>query len=373
MKRDLTMPDKASNLLKQYSDKIMKLWEQRANKEVIAALNLKSLALRDSLPELLTQISDALSSSIDRTSIRATWDREESLRIGQKHGRERANSALYTMDQMIFEYHILRQVICDVMEEVRPLTDVEREVIVCAIEQAVNDAATQFADTLRNIQELLAATLTHDLRGPLTSAKLNAELLLLHPENKEQSVRAANRIASSMTRMDSMINDLLDASVIRAGQPVPLKIAECDLDAIIRDVAEDFDTIYGKRFVVDSSGVAKGFWSDSGIRRIAENLATNAVKYGEKDTPITFKIDQSNSNVTLTVHNEGIPISIADQAILFKQFRRSKSAVDQTGWGLGLTVVRGLAEAHQGKIRVESTEDHGTTFTIELPREMQSV
>jgi signal transduction histidine kinase len=363
------MFNEASHLLTQNADKIMKNWEQRANREVIAALHLKSLALRDSLPELLSQISDALSTTIDRTSVRVRWDRQESLRIGQKHGRERAACAQYTMDQMIFEYHILRQVICDVLEEVRPLSDVEREVIVCAIEQAVNDAATQFSESLRAIQEQLAASLTHDLRGPLTSAKMNAQLLLRDPENRPLAIKAANRIASSMDRMDAMICDLLDVSVIRAGQPLPLKFEECDLDALVREIAEELDIIYGERFVVESKGQAKGFWSMSALRRVMENLATNAVKYGDRKTPITFRIDLGDSHVTLAVHNQGKPISPEDQAMLFNQFHRASSATGQTGWGLGLTVVKGLAEAHQGKIRVESQEGKGTTFTVELPRD----
>jgi signal transduction histidine kinase len=259
------------------------------------------------------------------------------------------------------------------MESERPLTDVEREVIVCAIEQAVNDAATQFSETLRVIQERLATTLTHDLRGPLTSAKMNAELILSGPENTAETVRAARSISKSMGRLDSMICDLLDVSVVRAGEAVPLKIDECDLDAIVREVADEFRIIYGDRFVVESLGAAKGFWCESGLRRVAENLAANAVKYGDKKASITFKTAQIGSNVTLSVHNHGNPISVEDQSILFKQFRRSQSAKDQDGWGLGLSVVKGLTEAHRGKVGVESLEGRGTTFTVELPRDSRPV
>jgi signal transduction histidine kinase len=351
----------------------MKLWEERANTEVMAALQLPSLALRDSLPELLSQIADALSNSIDRTSIRKKWDRSESLRIGKKHGRERAASAEYTMDQMIFEYHILRQVICDVMEEEKPLSTFEREVIVCAIEQAVNDASTQFSESLRAVQERLASALTHDLRGPLTAAKISAGLILRDAAQGGFSAKAASRIVKSMDRMDSMITELLDASVVRAGQSLPLELVEFDLSVLVRDVAEEFSTVYGERFVVESTSVSKGFWNESGLRRVAENLATNAVKYGEAKTPITFHIDQTDAAVTLKVHNLGKPISAEDQKVLFKQFYRAKSAVGQDGWGLGLTVVKQLTEAHGGKVRVESAEGRGTSFVIELPKDKRVI
>jgi len=274
------MLNQASDLLNLKASVIMHKWEERANNEVLAAFKLESLALRDSLPELLAQIASALSTTIDRTAARVRWDRKESLRIGKKHGHERAESLDYTMDQMIFEYHILREVICDVMEEERLLSPTEREVIVCAIEQSVNDAATQFSETLRSIQERLASTLTHDLRGPILAAKINAQLLLRKPGDADYSIKTANQICESMDRLDSMIKELLDASMIRAGEQLPLKIEECDLNLMISQITEEFNLIYGNRFVVVSKSPAKGFWTKSGIRRVIENLAANAVKYG---------------------------------------------------------------------------------------------
>jgi signal transduction histidine kinase len=361
------MPNQASELLKLRSEKIMKNWEARANAEVLPAFQLESLALRDSLPELLNQIVDALSTTIDRTEARKRWDRKESLRIGQKHGRERAISHTYTMDQMIFEYRILREVICDVMEEDQVLLPVSREVIVCAIEQAVNDAATQFSETLKMVQERIASSLTHDLRGPITAAKLCAELIVRRPEDGKLVLSTATKISKSMERLDFMISELLDASMIRSGQTLTLKIEECNLFAILKDCADELNLIYHDRFIVEATPNVIGFWSKGALHRIIDNLATNAVKYGSPDSPITITLQQDQSKVVITVHNEGSPISKEDQSILFKEFRRAKSAETQTGWGLGLTVVKGLTEAHQGRVRVESTEEKGTSFIVELP------
>jgi signal transduction histidine kinase len=361
--------------LRENAARIMKEWEKRANSEVLAAMNLESLALQNSLPDLLDHLADALSNTINRTDARKRWDRSESLRVGQEHGKERAESFNYTMDQMIFEYHILREVIFDVMdEEDASFSTVEREVVTCAIEQAVNDAATQFSETLRLIQERLASTLTHDLRGPITSAKLHAQLLLHRQEEVDAGVRsAASRILNSMDRLDSMIIELLDASVVRAGERLALKIEECDLDLMAREIVEEFNVIYENRFVLVSEGPAKGFWSQSGIRRVIENLSTNATKYSTPNSPITITIQQTKSTVTVSVHNEGQPISAENQARLFQEFHRAKSSESQTGWGLGLTVVKGVTEAHRGTAKVESAEGKGTTFTIELPRDAREL
>ena len=170
-----------------------------------------------------------------------------------------------------------------------------------------------------------------------------------------------------------MIHDLLDASVVRAGERLPLQIEEYDMTLLVKDVAEEFNIIYGNRIEVQAKKELFGFWSKSGVRRVIENLATNAAKYGTPHTPITISLEQAGTKAILSVHNEGNPIPPHDQSILFQQFRRAKSAQVQTGWGLGLTVVKGLTEAHLGTVRVESEEGAGTRFTVELPVDSREI
>src|SRR5688500_9140836 len=124
------MSNITSERLRKNIDKILSIWEERVNKEVAAAHHQETVALRDSLPEYLNQLSDALSNTIDRTTARKRLDKMDSSRTGKRHGEDRAGSRHYTIDQLITEYHILRQVLCDVMEEEAPLTEVEREIIV---------------------------------------------------------------------------------------------------------------------------------------------------------------------------------------------------------------------------------------------------
>jgi signal transduction histidine kinase len=363
------MPNETAERLKRNAERIMRCWEELAVKEIAAAGQQETLALRNSLPEYLDQLVDALKTTTDRTEARIKADRFDSERVGRQHGRERAGSVNYTMDQLIREYHFLRRVVCDTLEEEVVLTPVEREVIVASIEQAVNDAATQFSETLRDIQEKLTHTLAHDLRGPITAAKTSAQLILRRPDDADHCMKTASRICNSMDRLDSMIHDLLDASRIRAGQSLPLKFEECDLDLIARQVADEANFEHGNRFVVVSRGPCLGYWSESGLRRVLENLTTNAVKYGAPGTPISIGISQTERSVTLSVHNEGKPIPSSEQATLFQQFRRTRSAENKTGWGLGLTLVQGMTQAHHGKVRVESLDGKGTTFTIELPKD----
>lgn len=110
-------------------------------------------------------------------------------------------------------------------------------------------------------------------------------------------------------------------------------------------------------------------WDGEELRRALWNLGTNAVKYGAPDKPITITLKRSDSGARISVHNYGSVIAPEDRANLFDPFARTREAQTkgQTGWGLGLTLVRGCAEAHGGKVSIESDAAIGTTFTIHLP------
>jgi len=132
----------------------MRLWEKRARDRVSASTHQNSLVLQDSPSLYLNQLVDQISNRIVRASARITADEVESTRICKLDGHERAGYADYSITQLIFEYHLLRQVIFQVLEEEAPLGVRDRDIIIGYIEQGVNDAATQFSETLRDIRPL---------------------------------------------------------------------------------------------------------------------------------------------------------------------------------------------------------------------------
>jgi len=105
------------------------------------------------------------------------------------------------------------------------------------------------------------------------------------------------------------------------------------------------------------------------LRRAFENLGSNAVKYGSNDKPITFAVGQQSGRVFVRVHNHGSHIPIEEQETIFQAFRRTREAMasGKHGWGLGLALVRGVAEAHGGSVAVDSLSERGTTFVIDMP------
>jgi PAS domain S-box-containing protein len=222
----------------------------------------------------------------------------------------------------------------------------------------------------RELRERFVMTLTHDLRTPLTAVKMKAELLSKKRLDPEKVKALSERIIINMDRADFMIRDLLDANRIKAGEGIPISIEECQLDVIIESVITDLVDNYGPRFCVKNKiGKVKTYWDCSAVRRVIENLVTNAIKYGKSDSSITISLKRINNWAEITVHNYGGEIRQEDLKDLFDPYRRTNSAVNsgQKGWGIGLTLVKGITEAHGGFARAESSPDQGTTFSIRLP------
>jgi signal transduction histidine kinase len=177
----------------------------------------------------------------------------------------------------------------------------------------------------------------------------------------------ASRIVNRLRHVSSMVDDVLDASVLSAGEKLSLPFDECNLRELLQRAARDFNAEQADRVRLDLEGSLQGQWNAGAIRRIVDNLVGNALKYGAPDRPVTIVARATSPGVALSVHNFGSPISPGDQTILFQQFRRAKGTSSKSGWGLGLLVAKGLTEAHGGEIRVESKPESGTTFTVSLP------
>lgn len=222
----------------------------------------------------------------------------------------------------------------------------------------------------RELRERFVLALSHDLRTPLAIVTMCALILKRKTEDFETITEMADRITSSVARADRMIRDLLDANRIKAGLGVPISVEECFLDQIITFVVSDLTELYGERFkTINEVGEVKGQWDNLAIHRMIENLASNAIKYGTPYSTITITLKTVNGHAEISVHNLGTLITDEEQKTIFAHYSRSSSAESsgQTGWGIGLALVKGLAESHKGSVSVISSKENGTTFTIKLP------
>jgi signal transduction histidine kinase len=223
--------------------------------------------------------------------------------------------------------------------------------------------------TEREVRERFVAVLAHDLLGPLAAAKMGMELLLSHPELVSERSSVSAQIIDDLDRTDRMVRDLLDVHQIRAGHRLTLRLGKTDLVALAQDVVQELTLIHGDRFSVQGTKHEWGFWSARDMRRTLWNLATNAIKYGSPATRVEIRVSSKAGTVELAVHNDGPVIPAGDRATLFEPFSRAISvqAAAERGWGLGLTLVKGCAEAHGGAVEIESEAEKGTTFTLRFP------
>ena len=226
----------------------------------------------------------------------------------------------------------------------------------------------------RGLREQFISALSHDLLNPLTAAKIAAERSLQFDGNAEMRGKLTTKAIEGIDRVDRMIRDFLDATRIRAGAPLPLNISEFDLQDMLTKVISELKPIHGDRFVLQPSAPTRGFWDFDALRRAVENLITNGIKYGSPNSPVVIKLVRENDySVQISVHNQGNYITQSAQTALFSGFSTMKiAATGQRGWGIGLVLVRGVAQAHGGTLSVESGPEKGTNFYIQIPRDARA-
>lgn len=251
----------------------------------------------------------------------------------------------------------------------REMDFIKNEVIVESTKLSDSKVEVSDLESERQLREAFVNLLTHDLRTPLTSALITAQLIERRSNEPESCILLAKRIGVSINRIGQMISNLLDANLIRSGEQIQLSIEVLNLYDLVKGTLDELVTIHGDRFVLEGSEKIIGKWDKKGVRRIIENLCNNAIKYGSNHTPVKVSIVENHEFAQISVHNKGDVISLKDQKSLFDQFRRSETAQNSNkkGWGLGLTLVRGVAESHGGKVSVESNIENGTIFTVSLP------
>lgn len=235
--------------------------------------------------------------------------------------------------------------------------------------QAETSKALKRLQEERSAREAFVSTLTHDLQTPLTAIKMATELIGKNLESPVNIEKNTERIMKGITRAQNMIRDLLDSNRLKINEKIPLKIKQFELMGYIESVVNELNLLHQNRIKLTGTNQVSCYGSEDAIRRILENLCSNAIKYGDKNSQIEVTITTDEMVAKLEVHNEGRAIPEEDQEYLFNLYHRSKSASNSNiqGWGLGLSLVRGLAEALGGKAEIKSAEGFGTSFFVHFP------
>ncbi|WP_163991506.1 AAA family ATPase [Pyxidicoccus caerfyrddinensis] len=244
--------------------------------------------------------------------------------------------------------------------------ELARRVAVC-IDNARLYRASQDAIRLRD--EFLSVA-SHELNTPLTSLRLMVQSLLRHaPEGlPETALRALRTVDGQSLRLATLIEELLDVSRLHAGR-LDLNLEQVDLRDVIHGVAarlrEPLERA-GCALELRLEGPISGHWDAMRLGQVLLNLLSNAIKFGA-GKPILVEAGVEHGTAWLRVRDHGIGIAPDRLPHIFDRFERAVSVRAYGGLGLGLHLVREILTALGGSIRVESTVDAGTAFTVELP------
>lgn len=341
-------------------DEILEIWKNDVRVESRRAAELSIPILIDTLPSFLDNLAEALSPEYPRSNA------GEDTTIAEEHGGERARLSNYQLGDLIREYQILRESVVLILNRHVKLTQEELRIIQTSFNVSVRQAATSFALVHTEIREQFVATLTHDLRNPLNSISMASQLLQDADELSADSRSVVFKILENSRRMDRMIQDLLDVTYVRSGGRLTLRLSEMKMLDTVRDVVSHMTLSHGKKFIINGKETI-GWWDSEAVRRAVENLATNAIKYGDTIAPVTIDVVSEHNRIIVKVHNEGTPIPIEEQEAIFQAYRRSRSHSSKRGWGIGLPLVRAVAEAHGGSLQLDSAPMRGTTFMLDIP------
>jgi PAS domain S-box-containing protein len=216
-------------------------------------------------------------------------------------------------------------------------------------------------------REQWMAVIAHDLRQPLATIMARADLLTHREHRQPESLRDLDAIRASSQLMNRMIGDMLDASLIEASQLTLLRVM-VDIRRIVRETVEHFAGCGAAISVHAGRETAHAFADRQRIEQVLGNLLTNALKYGKAKAPIDVRIRQDAGEVRVEVANRG-EVAKSEAAHLFERYYRTGASKRRgvEGTGLGLYIVKGIVDAHGGKVGLRS--EHGkTTVWFSLPK-----
>ena len=236
-------------------------------------------------------------------------------------------------------------------------------------------AARQEAERANQAKSEFLSRMSHDLRTPLNAVMGFAQVLELEPLTAPQR-DAVTHILRGGRHLLGLINEVLDIAKIEAGR-LSLSSEPTPLDEVISQAVELIRPLATQRALsieVRPIGRTYVMADRQRLNEILFNLLSNAVKYNRYGGAIRIGVDVGPQRSSIAVSDTGAGIPAEKMKLLFTPFERL--GADQTeveGTGLGLALAKGLAEAMNGKISVESEVDHGTTFRLELPTTQAAV
>lgn len=226
---------------------------------------------------------------------------------------------------------------------------------------------------LNQLKNKFLGIAAHDLRNPISSISGFSELLLSEDTDPltEEQKEFVNIIHDASQRMLTLLNELLDISMIESGK-LELRVERGPLKQLIEDQVHINRIIAEKKGIMiqaSFSEIPDALFDANRIAQVIDNLIGNAIKFSPSGSKIFITLAREENMAKVSVRDEGPGISSEDQSKLFGEFQRlsSQPTGGEKSTGLGLSIVKKIIEAHNGTIGVESRIGKGSIFSFIIP------
>jgi len=364
---------------------ILQEWEKFA-RSLAAGAEMEVLALRDDAEAILRastrdmQTAQTVTQQVNKSKGQGGAGGGASNRLdgpSSIHGLERV-AAGFSLVEVVSEYRALRASVLGLWRKSEPSPDVKDLGDITrfneAMDQSLAMAVASYTDRVDRSREMFLAILGHDLRNPLNSISMSAQLASMWTESDSEFRDALSQIESSVKTMSGLISDLIDFATTRLGTGMPLVMSSVNLEVLSSEVLNEFKAANPSRtFRFETRGDLTCSCDGARVRQVISNFLGNALAHGSKEDDIEFSLVVEGQDIILTVRNQGSPIAPDLLPNIFDPMVRNASSDAQQSRrpgsvGLGLYIAHEIVTAHGGTIDVNSTVESGTIFTVRLPR-----
>lgn len=238
--------------------------------------------------------------------------------------------------------------------------------------QQKNRLLTQVEELKNNFISMMS----HDLKTPLARIQGMAELALndkgvLSLEQKD----ALSTISRSSEELSLFVSSILNFGRIES-QGVKLKLEANDLNRLVEDVVKKYHYLAKEKnieIITELEPLFSTPMDTALIRQVVQNLIENAIKYSPENSKVLIFTEEIDGKIQLQVTDQGAGIPVEEHDKVFMKFYRSKNAKSSPikGTGLGLYLTKYFVDLHQGEIQIDSVSEQGTTFTVNLPTNLE--
>ena len=365
-----------ANFISDYREAILEDWDAFARSNEPVSLAMDGLALRDHAAHMLADIGAEL---CQQAGQKLTPPDDPGDSAASTHGAARLVSG-FTIDQLLAEYRALRASVLRLWSEQGrqgmptnlDLDDIMR--FNAAVDQALSEAVARYSTMINHSQHLFLAILGHDLRNPLSTTVVASNFLMRAPNLDPAHAAVVARIHRSGLRMGRLVDDLIDYTRTHLGSALPMSLSKANMGMICRGTVEESRLANPERAIHFEPGSdLDGIWDEGRIAQVFSNLLGNALQHGSESEPIRMRVDSGGSDVVVRIHNQGKAIAAEAIPFIFDPLvRLAKPDAQQHGaensLGIGLYIARVIVEAHGGAIDATSSAEHGTTFSVRIPR-----